>query len=137
MKWIFRPKFQKYKKNMENMMIIPWSCHESWRPCQETWPPCRHHGMIMAMFRHGHSVLMARSWHGSHVFPTRVVLCAQDFQVTLESPLVLRRAQINRYRTDAWPARGSFTRSNLPLANLGSKNISESARPFVLLTCVQ
>ena len=27
---------------MENMVIIPWSCHESWQPCQETWLPCRH-----------------------------------------------------------------------------------------------
>ena len=36
------------KKNMENMVIIPWSWHESWRPCQETWPSCRHHGKIIA-----------------------------------------------------------------------------------------
>ena len=48
------------------------SYHESRRPCQETWRPCRHHGMIMAMFRHDH-LIMARSWHGSHVFPIQVV----------------------------------------------------------------
>ena len=56
---------------MENMVILPWSSHESWRTCQETWPPCRHHGMVMTMFRHDHTMIMARSWHGSHVFPTR------------------------------------------------------------------
>ena len=33
---------------MENMVIIAWSCHESWRSCQETCPACRHHGKIMA-----------------------------------------------------------------------------------------
>ena len=44
---------------MENMVIIPWSCHESWRPCQETWPPCRHHGMIMTMFRRDHGKIIA------------------------------------------------------------------------------
>ena len=75
---------------MENMVIILWSCHESWRPCQETRPPCRHHGiimtmfcrrhnmitamfcrhhgMIMTMFCHNHVMIMARSRHGSHVF---------------------------------------------------------------------
>ena len=58
---------------IENMVIIPWSCHESWRPCQETWPPCRHHGIIMTMFRHDDGMIMARSWHGSYVFPTRVI----------------------------------------------------------------
>ena len=46
---------------MENMVIIPWSCHESWRPCWETWPPCRYQGMIMTMFRHDHGMIMA--WH--------------------------------------------------------------------------
>ena len=44
---------------MENMVIIPRSCPESWRPCQETWPPCRHHGMIMTMFRYDHGMIMA------------------------------------------------------------------------------
>ena len=58
---------------VENMVIIPSSCRESWWPCQETWPPCRHHGMIMTMFRHDHGMIMARSWHGSHVFPTRAL----------------------------------------------------------------
>ena len=56
---------------MQNMVIIPWSCRESWWPCQETWLPCRHHGMIVTMFRHDYGMIMARSWHGSHVFPTR------------------------------------------------------------------
>ena len=23
---------------LEKMVIIPWWCHESWRPCQKTWP---------------------------------------------------------------------------------------------------
>ena len=63
-----------FKKSMENMMIMPWSCYESWRPCQETWRPCRHHGMIMTMFRHDHGMIRARSWHGSHVFPTLDIL---------------------------------------------------------------
>ena len=58
---------------MENMVVTPWSCHESWLPCQETSPPCRHHGMVMTMFRHDHGMIMARSWYGSHVFPNRVV----------------------------------------------------------------
>ena len=67
---------------MENMVIIPWSCHESWRPWQETWPTCRQHGMIMIIFRHiivgswqDHGKIMPRSWPGSHVFPTREHQC--------------------------------------------------------------
>ena len=28
---------------LENTVIIPWLCHESWQPSQETWPPCHHH----------------------------------------------------------------------------------------------
>ena len=59
---------------MENMVITPWSCHESWRLCQEIWLPCRHLGMIMTMFRHDHGIIKARSWYGSHVFPTREAL---------------------------------------------------------------
>ena len=35
------------QKKVENMMIIPWSCHESWRPCHKTWSSCRHHGKVM------------------------------------------------------------------------------------------
>ena len=80
------PTIHSFKKYMENtiiiprswyeswrsMVIIPWSSHESWQPCQETWPPCRHHGMILIMFRHDQGIIMARSWHGSHIFPTRV-----------------------------------------------------------------
>ena len=59
---------------MENVVIIPWLCHASWQSCQQTWPPCRHHGMIMTMFRHDLGMIMARSFHGSHVFPNRVAL---------------------------------------------------------------
>ena len=44
---------------MENMVTIPWSCHESSQSFQETWPPYRHHGMIMTMFRHDHGKIMA------------------------------------------------------------------------------
>ena len=36
------------------------------------WPPCRHHGIIMTMFRYDRGMIMARSWHGTHVFPTKV-----------------------------------------------------------------
>ena len=52
---------------MENMVIIPWSCHKSWQPRQETWSPCRHHGMIMTMFHHDHGKIMA--WQPC--FPTQ------------------------------------------------------------------
>ena len=44
---------------VENMVIMPWSCHEPWRPFQETWTPCRHHGMIMTTFCHDHGMIMA------------------------------------------------------------------------------
>ena len=43
--------------NHENMVIIPWSCIESWQPA-------KNHGH--------HAVIMAWSWLGSHVLPTRV-----------------------------------------------------------------
>ena len=47
----FRKRWQNihylFAENMENMVIIPWSCHESCRACQEISPPCCHHGMIM------------------------------------------------------------------------------------------
>ena len=56
---------------MENMVIKPWSCHESRWTCQKPWPPCHHHGMIMIIFRHDHGMIMARSLHGSHIFPSR------------------------------------------------------------------
>ena len=55
----------------ENTVIIPWSCYESRRPCHETWFPCHHHSMIMTIFRHDHGMIMKRSCHDSHVFPTR------------------------------------------------------------------
>ena len=35
---------------MENMVIIPWIYHLSWRPCEVIWPPSHHYAMIMAMF---------------------------------------------------------------------------------------
>ena len=31
-----------------------------------------HVGMVMTKFRHDHGMITARSWHGSHVFPTWV-----------------------------------------------------------------
>ena len=34
--------------------------------------------MIMTMFPHDHCNIMARSWHGSHVFPTRVCMNHRD-----------------------------------------------------------
>ena len=58
---------------MENMVIIPWLCHESWWHAKKTWPPCRHHGMIMAMSRHDQNMIMANSWHGCHVIPNRAI----------------------------------------------------------------
>ena len=41
------------------------------RPRNMAALPCRHLGMILTMFRHDHGMIMARSWHDSHVFPTR------------------------------------------------------------------
>ena len=52
-----------FQKNMENMMIIPWSCYESWRPCQETWPP-----LPSSWLNHDH--VSPWSWYGIHVFWT-------------------------------------------------------------------
>ena len=63
---------------MENMVVTPWSCYESWRPCQKTWPLCRHNGMILTMFHYIPIIIIARSWHGSHILRTWV-----DFQIRL------------------------------------------------------
>ena len=63
---------------MEKMVIIPWSCHESWQPCQETWLPCRHHGMIMA-----------RSCHGSHVFPTEAGTSSSSNEINFSQAIIV------------------------------------------------
>ena len=42
----------------------------------------RYAGMIMTMFRHDHGMIMARSWHGSHVFPTQVTIDDRNFYFT-------------------------------------------------------
>ena len=53
---LFKKKMEKYDDYtmvmvwiMENIVIIPWSCIESWWPCQETWPSSWHdHGKTIA-----------------------------------------------------------------------------------------
>ena len=57
-----------------------------WGTSQEIWPPCRHHGMVMAMFHHAHGTIMARSWHGSHIFPTQVLSNLRSFLLTPPPP---------------------------------------------------
>ena len=113
---------------MENTVIIPRSCPESWRPCQETWPSCRHQGMTMTLFRHDHAMIIARSWLDSHVFPIQGALTASE---------ILKRVWIyfflSKY-TKFWKEFSKFSISNFWFLKIQLKTTTFSCKK--LATCL-
>ena len=93
---------------MENMVIIPWSCHESWRPWQETCLPCRQHGIIMAMFRHDHGKIMA--WQPCFSNPGRA-------ENTFLRKITILYAFYSKFATlsDFWKIQDFFRKTHLLL----------------------
>ena len=107
---------------MENIVIIPWPSHESWRPCQEIWPPCCHHGTIMTVFCHDHGM-------AAMFFPTSVNFAISCFYMARDPSIVQPRM------LKSWPIYNNLCSAIMYFChcnqtNLATCNKSSAAMPF-------
>ena len=108
-----RKKHEKYDDHimirawtMENIVIIRWSC-------QETWPPCWRDGMIMAMiFQHG--------WHPK---PFQTFLLTREYHKALDNSFTSR----DSFATCNWFSQKFWQLACSNCSSLSSKDFSINA----------
>ena len=110
------------KINIQKNWKTWWSYHDHGmiQPCQETWPPFRHHHLTITIFRQDHGMMMAKSWHGSHVFPNRDFMgnfgCIWASFSWKSKSLKLGPFTVN-YWSSSKNSRFYHSRANLPLVD--------------------